>query len=422
MNRWGRPHRGLLAFVAVVLTVVAAAPALAATVSVQSGQVVYVADTGERNEVTVNPPDASSDMLIADAAATLVAGASCDPVDAHSVRCRVPPDIPRVQVDLGDGNDLLRAVPTQRPGLPPNPTVFVVANAGPGDDLVDLREVIGYDLLDGGGGRDELYAGAGDDTVTDGDLDGAPAEAAPGPDVLDGGGDSLDAVSYAQRTASVAVDLLDPAGDGAPGEGDTVRGVRSILGGGGDDLLAGDDGRSYLAGGPGRDRLVGRGGGDFLGIFIARGPDGNPPPPASAAGDAVRCGDGYDVVGGRGNTDFTPASCEMLLVRRAENDYTNITAYPDVDPPRPAFGFICRDPEFSVPKCSGFIELRRTTGEVLARGRIPENRTAPTVRLRVTPLGRRLARRPGGVIAAVTFRGRNLPLAGWTIRFRLPIP
>ena len=55
-----------------------------------------------------------------------------------------------------------------------------------------------------------LTGGDGDDTLSDGDRDGAAANLAPGPDTLDGG-PGLDTLSYRRRTRGVVVNLA--AGD-----------------------------------------------------------------------------------------------------------------------------------------------------------------------------------------------------------------
>jgi hypothetical protein len=65
-------------------------------------------------------------------------------------------------------------------------------------------------------------------------------DAGPGDDVIAGGGD-LDGVSYATRTASVAVRLdATGTGNGEAGEGDLISGVEDATGGAGNDLLVGN--------------------------------------------------------------------------------------------------------------------------------------------------------------------------------------
>jgi Ca2+-binding RTX toxin-like protein len=124
--------------------------------------------------------------------------------------------------------------------------------------------------------------------MTDGDRDDAVGDAAPGPDLLDGGSDGCclilpgDRVSCRGRTAPISVDLADEKADGEAGEGDILRGIESVEGGSGDDQLLGNDRGNAFIGRIGSDRLVGRGGDDTL--VPGRG------------GGPIACSDGSDVV------------------------------------------------------------------------------------------------------------------------------
>jgi Ca2+-binding RTX toxin-like protein len=87
-----------------------------------------------------------------------------------------------------------------------------------------------HDTMDGGDGNDELLAGAGNDYLSGG----------AGADLLSGGPD-LDEVAYG-GPEPLQLSIGDGPNDGAPGEGDDIRGdVESLTGGRGDDLLIGDD-------------------------------------------------------------------------------------------------------------------------------------------------------------------------------------
>jgi RTX calcium-binding nonapeptide repeat (4 copies) len=287
------------------------------------------------------------------------------------------------------------------------PVGALVADGGPGDD--HLEGGPNNDQLDGGGGRDELLGGDSQDVLTDGDLDGTAGDAAPGPDLLDGG-PGQDEISYAQRTAAVIVDLVDPAGDGEPGEGDTLVGFERITGGEGNDRLAGNGLGNTLDGGPGRNRLIGRGGDDELRRFGARG--------------SVSCGRGADFVFDVRPSNFIEPACERVVAGRGRLRL-DFGAYP-IRTGGGRLGFRVRCPfdeasdQFLV--CSGRLALREATGRhrLLAQATIPRSSRSRVVRIRLTALGRTLATRRGGVRAGLAIRGANLPTAGWTIRFAAP--
>jgi Ca2+-binding RTX toxin-like protein len=149
-----------------------------------------------------------------------------------------------------------------------------------GDDRITNRTGI-HSSLDGGAGDDTIIGGGGNDALN-GEV---------GDDLLDGGkgaddivgGEGFDAVDYSMRSAPLDVSLDNVANDGEANEGDNVHNdVEGILGGSGNDYLAGDawanylagnagndvlyggDGNDTLAGGGGKDYLLGRGGNDLL--------------------------------------------------------------------------------------------------------------------------------------------------------------
>ncbi|MGJ3493617.1 Cyclolysin [Piscirickettsia salmonis] len=169
-------------------------------------------------------------------------------------------------------------------------TVFN-ANAGSGDDVIQLgngyanstiHAGYGDDTVRGGTGEDAIFGGAGDD-----DLRGGAGE-----DVLRGGQgeDSL-------RGGAGNDDLRGGAGNDAlrGGQGDD-----SLRGGAGDDDLRGGAGNDALRGGQGDDSLRGGAGDDDL-----RGGAGN---------DALRGGQGEDSLrGGAGNDDLRGGAGEDVL-------------------------------------------------------------------------------------------------------------
>jgi len=187
----------------------------------------------------------------------------------------------------GEGNDLLL-------GGTGNDTIA----GGAGDDTISggegadiLSGGSGNDTIDGGSGNDGIEAGDGNDTVVDGpgnDLvcagagdDTVVASADGDADVYDGG-EGLDTLDYSAATMAVSVDLSAKTAMGADIGEDTVSGFESVIGGAGDDDLAGTECGDILQGNEGDDLLLGRGGDDTL--FDGHG------------SDTVRGGDGDDTV------------------------------------------------------------------------------------------------------------------------------
>ncbi|WP_321395894.1 tandem-95 repeat protein [Emcibacter sp.] len=158
---------------------------------------------------------------------------------------------------------------------------------GVGDDT--LVGGAGNDLLDGGQGNDRLYGGYDTDTLLGGDgddlLSGGGAA-----DILDGGAGS-DTADYSYVIIdNYTVNLVSGTG-GKTGSSlvDTLVSIENIRGGGGHDVLIGDDGNNILWGGDRNDSLTGNGGNDIL-----YGENGN---------DALYGGDGDDILSGGAGTD-----------------------------------------------------------------------------------------------------------------------
>ena len=147
----------------------------------------------------------------------------------------------RIAITGGGGNDVL--------GLDGSVAIPADIDAGPGDDR-----------LIGGARNDTLRAGFGNDTL-DGGL---------GDDSINGDG-GIDTLDYSLRTGNLVVDLLPDEDDlseagrgGERGEGDRIRDIHRVIGGGGNDLLAGENVDETLIGGAGNDTLIGRAGNDKL--------------------------------------------------------------------------------------------------------------------------------------------------------------
>lgn len=155
----------------------------------------------------------------------------------------------------------------------------------------------------GGGGKDRLVSGAGDDClygdgtspgplddndILEGGLGNDTLTGGAGADVLDGGA-GIDTVSYATATTGVTIRLTD--GSGLSNTGDARGDIYSnlerfelsgsadtfiggtyavhVLGGGGNDTLTGGSGNDTIVGGSGQDQLQGGLGNDvftFMGL------------------------------------------------------------------------------------------------------------------------------------------------------------
>ena len=143
----------LIATLLAALMAVPAAFAAEADVQDSARKVRVRAAVGEANQVTVSRD--GSFVTIADTAADITAGLGCDQIAPREVACAVSPDEPRVDVELGDGDDEA----TILGGLP------VDVDAGSGDDTITSRDSI----------RDEIVCGEGADEVV-ADVEDAVAE------------------------------------------------------------------------------------------------------------------------------------------------------------------------------------------------------------------------------------------------------
>ena len=394
-------------------------------------EVHYVAAPGERNRLLVAYAGDAESVTVTDPGAIITALGSCVSVDAHTARCVAREDsgvrwLQSTRVLLGDLDDEIR---TTRPG--PAPIGGVVADGGPGDDMLDGGD--GSDRLDGGGGVDRLLGGAGLDVLSDGDRDGAEGDAAPGPDVLDGGTD-IDEVSYAQRTSSVRVSLVDPGPDGAFGEGDAISSVERATGGAGDDRLTGDDGDNTLTGGAGADVLSGLGSrdpdgfGDFLaggeGRDSLSGGDGRDTISGGGGRDAIRCGRRADVVRHPRFGEVLPRDCELIAYFFGVEDENSLAFAPyPRSTTRTGATFVLRCPSFEgrdgeLAPCRGLLTLREAFGRrrLLGRARFSEagRRASFRARVSLTPRGIRRAADRFGVATTAYLRGENLPPVSWS--------
>ena len=257
-------------------------------------RIEFTAASGETNDLRVM---GTPDSLVFDDALPIVDESDdCLPEGDGDVRCtfRGPAASSRVfnrfDVALGDGDDrvALTDVPVvsllrgeegndrlSASGRSAERSFIVGAtlDGGPGDDVLEAADTLTFNLA-GGTGNDLLRGSTRTLTPSEaafGFFSNGNLAGGPGADrFVDGVG--RDFVSYAERTAGVAVTLGGGADDGEPGEGDDVPAdVEGVLSGAGDDVLAaggepvflsGAGGADDLRGGAGDDRLVGGPGDD----------------------------------------------------------------------------------------------------------------------------------------------------------------
>jgi Ca2+-binding RTX toxin-like protein len=215
-----------------------------------------------------------------------------------------------------------------------------------GDDIItgDAHNNVlygedGNDSLSGGAGNDTLYGDkAYAAAISNGGGDGPPGavDADPGlggddvlmggagNDILDGGPDGSNTASYADATASVAVDLtiVGTGQNVGGGDGkDTLTNIQNLIGSAFNDTLTGDGNDNTIDGGAGNDHIFTNGGVDTV-----TGGDGNDTLFVSGNGEfSFSGGAGIDTV------DFHLASfgAEITLAADVEN-FTGSSSDDDV--------------------------------------------------------------------------------------------
>ena len=238
--------RRLAPLIAVLASLLAAAPARAATVYVtgngQSKVVHYEAAPGETNLVSVKVMALWPDTLRFEAGPPPTAGAGCEEItDVYGTVVTCPKQgVIRIDATLGDGDD--------RWDSPMAVPVHVEGEAG-------------NDALNGGTADDVVDGGPGDDTFQTQELWGP----SPGADEWIGG-EGSDWITYEGRSFDpLTITLDDAANDGLAGENDNVRSdIESVSGGYGADSITGSAGPDRLFGDDGVDHLDGAGGNDYL--------------------------------------------------------------------------------------------------------------------------------------------------------------
>ena len=110
---------------------------------------------------------------------------------------------------------------------------------------------------------ENVWGGAGDDTITGDAGPNIIAGNGGAADTLDGAAGS-DTLEYSAGTARVRVNLSAGTASGGDAEGDTFANFENVNGGSGNDSLTGDNDANALSGGAGNDKFVGRGGDDDI--------------------------------------------------------------------------------------------------------------------------------------------------------------
>ncbi len=279
----------------VVAMLVFAAPALAANVVTDQGQIRFNGDSAANDATFRLASLGGSQMEITDAAGGLTESSDDCTKTGEVVTCTFNSELaPQPLWALGNGgNDTLTFDPS-------NGSVRTLLYGGAGTDTIQgggLGDAItgddDGDLLKGGGGADQILGGKGADTVDGEDGDDYIAEGNhdPGPDV----GDSSDHGDVYRDTGATGKDILDwaylsdgfknhgvrvsvgdtdPDGENGGQEADDVqtgfeeiRGTSDadvIVGAAADESLIGEDGNDQLTGGGGADGFVGGLGADTL--------------------------------------------------------------------------------------------------------------------------------------------------------------
>lgn len=262
------------ALLAVAALALMAGAAQAAAVSVESGVMTYVADSGADNEIVIY--DYGYAYLLTDGGGTATTADEHCWEEYDGIMCDLE-YVDSAYVDGGDGNDLIAMANTYV-------TMPVVFDGNDGDDIITGSA--GNDTLSGGSDDDLLTGRAGDN-----DLNGNA-----GQDTLRGGNDAddldggteFDTVDYSWRTANLNLNAGDNlAYDGADGEGDNIRYSAEVIkagsgndvvvvspsaalgktyGNGGNDTIYGSNNSwdEFLYGGAGSDTIYGNNGLDWI--------------------------------------------------------------------------------------------------------------------------------------------------------------
>jgi RTX calcium-binding nonapeptide repeat (4 copies) len=381
---------------------------------------------GEANRLSVALGTAG-EFQVTDAGGALRAGPGCTLSGAQLIACPTSTPLLAVYVLSGDRDDTVTS------------SVAINVDGGSGHDRLAGSPFA--DALYGGRGRDLVRGNEGDDVLRDGRLPRlispeqdlgrsfppllGPAEPVPAErDVFDGGL-GTDTLSYEGRRRGVTADLArTDRHAGAPGEEDALRGLEVVVGGGGPDLLFGDDVANALYGGDGDDLVVGRAGDDQLeldaGSNRARGGIGDDTigivgPDRHLERQRVACGLGRDRVSNLFPDDFAEDDCESVVIGEIHELQPLL---PPVSLARPPLASYTTHPvDCEAPSCDLRLEVRLARspsrrqpalrGLLLGRteATIP-NRTVTTLTVHLTDRGSRLLRRYRALLIRIQLNTR----------------
>jgi Ca2+-binding RTX toxin-like protein len=278
-----------------------ASPAYAATgtITVSGGYIYYVAAAGQTNNVVISRVTTVAEVYEFNDLVPISSTACTypDPADATRMFCLVAGAI-EIHVNVGDGDDTVSNVTNRGANV----------IGGTGNDTVSLGGRPGAaGSANGGDGNDLIKSGLTNDSIV--------------------GGPGTDTISFTGTDDPVSVNLASGTGSRSY-DTDTYNGIENVTGGGGDDVIHGDNNGNTLDGGAGScpvrgcvgpsgaDRLYGHGGVDWMG-----GRDGP---------DLLYGGDGNDVaVGGDGNDNLYGENGNDFLNGDAGSDI--ITGGPGYD-------------------------------------------------------------------------------------------
>ena len=221
-------NRRIGSLAAAALSLMAAAPAHATTVSNTSGVLEIEAPGYGVNDITITQTPiaypSAGQILVTDGKDKIFAGVGCQLINYTTVSCPAG-GVSSIHADLGDSDDQITNNANKRTEL----------DGGKGDDT-----------LNGGPNDDSMIGGLGADALN--------------------GGAGTDTADYRDRKATVGVYMDNGlADDGELGEGDNVRwDVENAYGGKGSDVLWGNALDNGLAGGDGTDVLQGFAGNDTM--------------------------------------------------------------------------------------------------------------------------------------------------------------
>ncbi len=271
-----------------------AAEASASTVTRFGSSIVYFADPGDVNVVTIGQTPTAH--TITDSGATIdtdfngnnLPDDACTSVNAGSVTCAAQPTDTEIDLVLDDGND--RATTTS--------PLAVSYCGGPGDDT--LTGGPAADFILGEDGADTLDGGGGDDLIGGEERCDSTG---PGPPATDrfAGGEGADGLF-----GGAGIDVMDGGNGndilfGEAGDDELTGGAGgdSIVGRAGTDTLDAGPGDDLLNGGSGDDKLLGGEDNDVLGIVVNQG--------SRAPADRVSREEGQDLFDGGPGDDLLNA-------------------------------------------------------------------------------------------------------------------